>query len=174
MRVVALLFLFFALWALDGLNSYWNYVTGRVLLYMPSQLLRLATGMLNGLGLSALVYPMFNFTMWRQPSRQRVIRNWRELAGILGLLAAQIALLLAGIGPLLYPFALLNMIGVLVMLTLVNGIIAVLLLRRENRAQDGRQAVLPLGLGFLLSIAEVGVMAMLRHLLAPALFPSLL
>ncbi len=166
-----ILFLFFAVWAVDGLNSYWNYVTGRVLLYIPSQVLRLATGMLNGVSLSALVYPMFNFTLWRQPARQRVIRSWRELAGILVLLAAQVGLLQADIGLLLYPFALLNLIGVLLMLTLVNGIIAVLLLRRENRAQDGRQALLPLGLGLLLSIAEVGGMAVFRYLLAPALFP---
>jgi hypothetical protein len=171
MRVLAVLFLFFAFWAIDGLNSYLNYVTGRVLLYPPSHLLRVTAGMLNGLALSALVYPMFNFTLWRQHARQRVIRSGGELAGILVQLAALAGLLQADFGGLLYPFALLSLIGVLVMLTLVNGIIALLLLRRENFALDWRQALPPLGLGLLLSIAEVGGMATLRYLLAPALFP---
>jgi uncharacterized membrane protein len=170
-RVLAILFLFFAFWAIDGLNSYLNYVTGRVLLYTPRHLLRLTAGMLNGLSLSVLVYPMFNFTLWRRHARQRVIGSGGELAGILVQIAALAGLVQADIGRLLYPFALLNVTGVLVMLTLVNSIIALLLMRRENGAEDWRQALSPLGLGLLLSIAEVGGMAAFRYLLAPALLP---
>ena len=173
-RMLAVLVLFFAFWAIDGVNSYFNYLSGHVILYVPSNLLRLASGMVNGLSLSILVFPMFNFILWRNPERQRVVRDFGELTAILLQVVALVLVLRAGIGVLLYPFVLLNLVGVLTMLTIVNGMIVIILLRRENRAESRRQALLPLGLGLLLSIAEVGSIATLRYVLAPALVPPTL
>ena len=51
------------LWAADGLNSYLALIGGPHL-YEPQNWLRLSTGALNGLTMSALVYPVSNFTPW--------------------------------------------------------------------------------------------------------------
>jgi uncharacterized membrane protein len=170
-RVLAVLFACFTFWAIDGLNSYLNYVTGRVFLYTPSNLPRLTAGMLNGLSLSTLVFPMFNFAIWRRPARQRVIRGWGELAGILLQIIAMGWLVQADIHWLLYPLVFLELGGVLLMLTIVNSLIVVLVLRRENLAEHWRQTLPTLGLGMFLSIGEVGGMALLRHVIATALPP---
>lgn len=172
-RVLAVLGLFFAFWAIDGVNSYFQYVTGHVGLYAPSNFLRLTAGMVNGLSLSLLLLPMFNFTLWREPDERCVMNDLGELVRMLLQVIAFVVLAQANIGVLLYPLLFLNPLSVLLMLTIVNSIIVIILLRRENYTERWRQAVLPLSLGLLLSVAEVGGIATLRYLLAPRLPPPI-
>ena len=171
-KVLIVLGLLFIFWAIDGLNSYLHFLTGRVALYTPSNSLRLTAGMVNGLSLSLLVFPMFNFTLWREPDRGRAVNNLEELAGILLQVIALAALVQANFSILLYPLILVNLLSVLLMLTIVNSMILIILLRRENHAEGWRQALFPLSVGLLLSIAEVGSIAVLRYLLASALPPT--
>ena len=169
MRTLVVLAGFFVFWAIDGVNSYLNHITGRVILYAPNNLLRLTAGMVNGLSLSVLTYPMFNFTLWKEPHRHRIIGGYGELAGILAQVFALGWLVQADVPALLYPLATLNLAGVLVMLTLVNTMIVLLLLRRENQAESWRQALPTLTLGLLCSLAGVGGIALARHWIAPNL-----
>lgn len=169
LKVLATLGLLFVFWAVDGLNSYVNYITGQVMLYPPSNPLRLMAGMGNGLFLSTLTYPIFNFTLWSAPQRQRVLSGWEELSAMLLQVVVLGGLLLRDSKVLLWPVTLLSLLGVATILTIVNSMIVLLLLRREGVARDWREALLPLGLGLLLSFAEVGGMAMLRYLLGSAL-----
>ena len=48
---------FIGLWGFDGLNSYLTFFPGAPHLYEPRNWLRLTTGLLNGLALSALILP---------------------------------------------------------------------------------------------------------------------
>jgi uncharacterized membrane protein len=170
--LLALLGLLFVLWVADSVNSYVQFATGRVLIYNPDNMLRLLTGLGNGLLLSTLVLPMFNFSIWRQPSEARIVQNWREL-GMIGLQFAALAIVMrSGPGWLLYPLLAASLAGVLLMLTIVNTVIAVIVLRRENSAANWRQALLPIGCGFLMAVAEIGIMALLRDLLAAGLSPA--
>lgn len=171
-KILATLGLLFVFWTIDGLNSYVNYVTGHVMLYAPSNGLRLMTGMGNGLFLSTLIYPMFNFTLWSAPQRQRVLGGWDRLSGMMLQVLIFGSLLLRNLKVLLWPVALLTLLGVAAVLTIVNSMIVLLLLQREGNARDWRDALQPLGLGLLLSFAEVGGMAMLRYLLSSALAAS--
>lgn len=168
-RMLAVLGLFFVFWVIDGLNSYLHFFPGAPCLYSPSNLLRLTAGMLNGVSLSFLVFPMFNFTLWREPSKQRVVNSFGELGSILVQVIGLEILLQARIGALLYPLFLVDIMSVLLMLTIVNSMIVVILLHWENRTEGWRQALLPLSLGFLLSVAEVGGIALLRAVLGGAL-----
>lgn len=163
LRVIAILALAFLFWALDGVNSYFQYVTGRQLLYGPSNLLRLASGLLNGVTLSSLLFPLFNFTLWKEPGNERVIGSFTELAGLsLPLLGLALLLQTNWVG-LQVVFVFLNLAGVLIMLGMVNAIIAVLLLRRENAAQRWPHALPFLALGLIMTAAEVGSIAVIRY-----------
>ena len=164
-RVLAVLGLFFALWALDGVNSYWHFLSGNVLLYEPSNVLRLATGLVNGLALASLIFPLFNATLLRSPDQEPPIANLRELAVLLLQIAALGLLLLADVGVLLYPLLLADVLSVLLLLGMVNTMIVILLLRWENRAATWRQPTLTLGLGLLLAVLEVGGIALFRAVL---------
>ena len=56
--------IFMAAWAIDGANSYASFFPGLPQLYEPNNLLRLATGVLEGLVIAAFVLPLFNMTAW--------------------------------------------------------------------------------------------------------------
>jgi uncharacterized membrane protein len=164
-RILAVLGLFFALWAVDGVNSYWHFLSGNVLLYEPSNVLRLATGLVNGLALASLIFPLFNATLLQSPDQERSIANLRELGALLLQIAALGLVLLADVEVLLYPLLLADVLSVLLLLGMVNTMIVILLLRWENRAATWRQATLPLGLGLLLAVLEVGGIALFRAVL---------
>lgn len=165
LRVLVVLALLFVFWAVDGLNSYWHFLNGSALLYTPNNTLRLAAGLGHGLTLCIVVFPLFNSTLWQSIDPRRLLEGVAELGGIVLQLIALAVLLQAGSAVLLYPVLLADVFSVLLLLGMVNTVIVLLLLRRENRAQDWRQAVFPLGLGLALAIGEVSAIALFRAVL---------
>jgi uncharacterized membrane protein len=160
---------FTLLWAADGLNSYLAFFPGGPHLYEPQNWLRLTTGALNGLTMSALVYPVFNFTLWRQPVSERAIRNLRDLGVLLLLEAGLVGLVLARWPFLLYPLAMLSALGVLTLLTTVNSMLVLMIVRRENVVGTWRQALIPLLAGLTVSLIQVGTIDLVRYWLTGTL-----
>jgi uncharacterized membrane protein len=167
--ILVILVGFIGLMGADGLNSYLTFFPNAPHLYEPRNWLRLTTGALNGLAMSALVYPVFNFTLWREPRRQRTIRHLGELGVLLLLEAGMVGLVLTGWGPLLYPLALLSAAGVLAMLTSVNTMIVLMLIGRENVAESWRDALVPLLAGLTVSLVQIGVIDFVRYTLTGTL-----
>jgi uncharacterized membrane protein len=166
--VLAVLVMFTALWAFDGVNSYLTLFPGAPHLYEPQNWLRLATGLLNGLTLIAFAFPIFSFTLWREPTRERVFKNLWEIVALLPVMALLTWIIQAQIGFLLYPLAILSSLGVLLMLTIINSMIAAVVLRRESYAQTWLQALPPLVVGAALAILEITGMVVLRAYLTIA------
>ena len=167
--VLGVLVLFVGLWGFDGLNSYMTFFPGAPHLYEPRNWLRLATGMLNGLALILFVFPIFNFTLWRETTPERAIKNLWELAAILLVAALLIVVIVAPVDFLLYPLAILSSLGVVMMLTIINSMIAAVVLRREGYARTLRQAMVPLTIGAALAILEMTGMVLLRAYLTATL-----
>jgi uncharacterized membrane protein len=168
--VVGLLVGFIFLMAADGFNSYISLLLNRPLLYQPHNLLRLATGTLHGLALSIIVFPIFNFTLWKVPDNWPALSGFRELGLILLVLVLPTVILVqTELGILLYPAAILSVAGVLAMLTVVNSMIIVIATRREARAVAWWDAALPVVLGFAATILELAVIALLRWQFSSAL-----
>jgi hypothetical protein len=70
---------------------------------------------------------------------------------------------------LLYPLALLSALGVLALLTTVNSMLVLIVIRRENVANTWRGAVIPLLAGFTVSLVQVGAIDLLRYALTGTL-----
>ncbi len=173
-KVLAILAGFTLLWAADGLNSYLA-LAGGPHLYEPANEIRLITGALNGLTMSALTYPVVNVSLWRHPIDSPNIRGLRDLGLLLLLEAALVGLVLSRQALLLYPLALLSATAVLTLLSSVNSVIAVIVLRRENSAETWRQALLPISIGLLLALIQIGLIDLMRYALTGTLegIPSL-
>jgi uncharacterized membrane protein len=167
-RVLAAFAGFWVVWGVDGLNSYLTLL-GAPHLYEPHHLLRLMTGCLNGLALSALVWPVFNFSLWKQGDGQQVIRSLRELGWMVAVAWMAALVVYAEPSFLLYPVALISAFGVLVMLTLVNTILVLVVMRQESAAITWRDAVLPLTLGLALALIEASAIDFVRANLLPPL-----
>ena len=168
-HVLGVLVIFMGFWAFDGLNSYLTFFPGLPHLYEPQNWLRLLTGLLNGLALITLVFPIFNFTMWHDPSPDQVFGNIRELLAILPLVAVLAMVIQAEIDFLLYPLAILSSLGVVVMLMLINSMLAAVILGREGYARTWKQALIPLAVGTSLAILQMTAMVLLRSYLTTTL-----
>jgi len=164
LRVLAVLALFIGVWAVDGLNSLLDLLFS-LHLYRPVQGLRLFSGTLEGLALSALVLPMLRLNLWHETSSEPVIGGLRELA--LWMLPALLLALLvqARVDWLLYPIALLSAGSVVFVFLLFNLLALLLLTHREARAR-GWHDLFPLLLASLaLAVAEILIINALRPLL---------
>ena len=161
--VLGLLVGFIILMAIDGVNSYLSLILGRPLFYTPHNLLRLATGTLHGLALSIIVFPIFNFTLWKEPENKPALSGFRELGLILLVLVVPTVLLVqTQMDVLLYPVATLSVMGVLAILTAVNSMVVIIAMRREAEAVAWWDAGLVLALGLAAAMLELAVIALLR------------
>jgi uncharacterized membrane protein len=168
--VVGLLVGFIFLMALDGVNSYASLLLNRPLLYTPTNLLRLTTGTLHGFALSIIVYPIFNFTLWKVPDNWPALSGFRELGLLLLVLVLPTVILVqTELGILLYPAAILSVAGVLAILTVVNSMIIVIATRREAMAIAWWDAALPVAVGFAAALLELAIIALLRWQFSSAL-----
>jgi uncharacterized membrane protein len=164
-EVLASLISFIVLWGVDGLNSFLSLLPNAPHLYQPHNLLRLITGVLQGLALSIIVYPIFNFVLWKESDNRRVIRNWRELSYLLIPAALLVCIVQTQASFLLYPVATLSILGALAMLTLINTMIVLIVARRESKAERSRDAFLPLLLGLLATLLELSALGLLHFAL---------
>jgi uncharacterized membrane protein len=162
-RVLVLLVGFIIVMAIDGVNSYLSLLLGAPLLYEPHNTLRLLTGTLQGLALSIIVFPIFNFTLWKEPDNKPALAGLGDLGLIMALFALPMVLIVqTEIDLLLYPVAIMSVLGVLTMLTVVNSLIIIIVIRREAQAVTWWDAALPITLGFAATLVEVAVIVLLR------------
>ena len=164
-EVLVSLISFIVLWGIDGLNSFLALLPNAPHLYQPHNLWRLITGTLQGLALSIIVYPIFNFLVWKEADSERVIRNWRELGYLLIPAALLVWIVQTQASFLLYPVAALSVLGVLAMLMIVNTMIVLIVTRRESKAESWRDVFLPLSLGLLATFLELSALGLLRFAL---------
>jgi len=167
--ILGLMVLFVGLWGFDGLNSYLTFFPGAPHLYEPRNWLRMATGMLNGLALLILVWPIFNFTLWREPRQVAGLDHAWQLLAILPVAGLLVLIVNLGFGALLYPLAILSSGGVLLMLTMINTMIAAVILGREGYARTWPQALVPLTVGLAMAFLQMAAMILLRAYLTTSL-----
>jgi uncharacterized membrane protein len=146
------------IWGVDGLNSYLHLFPNAPGLYQPNNILRLLTGTGMGLVVAVLLYPAFNQTVWVEWNEHPVIGDFRSLGGLLLLAVLADGLVLTDYAWVLYPVALITSAGVLVLLSMVYGMVCLILFKVENRIHNVNQLVLPIMVGFVLAIVQIGIM----------------
>lgn len=161
-KVLILLVGFIVLMGIDGLNSYLSFFPSAPHLYESHNSLRLSTGTLYGLSLSILVFPVFNFTLWKEPKPKEALSGFGELSILLAGTLFIVLIVGAEIDALLYPLALASALGVLVIFTLVNTILILVVSGREGQAMTWRDALLPLALGLGATLLEIGAVGFAR------------
>ena len=164
-KVLAFVVVFGLAFAVDGLNSYLALYPGAPGLYEPDNLYRLLTGTGLGIAMSAVLVPAFNQTVWKDWQPKAAFTDMRMFLLLLLLGLGLDGLVLLENPLLLYPLALISAVGVLVILTMVYGMAAVLALRKENAYLTWRELLLPLALGFILAMVQIGLIDAGRFLL---------
>jgi uncharacterized membrane protein len=169
-----------ALWGLDGINSttsdgqvfsvlqhFINRPEGVGLLgYTPQPWLRLMTGTLMGMAMSAILVPAFNQTMWADGEEKRALRSWHDVTLLIAIELAMAALIyLAEPRPepiFMILISIYQISGVMAMFVLLGAMLFTLLLRRDASMLRWRDVGVPLVWGFVFALAVVSVMDFVR------------
>ncbi|MHC1783894.1 MAG: DUF2085 domain-containing protein [Anaerolineaceae bacterium] len=152
------------LFGVDGLNSYLHLIPNAPSAYESQNWLRLATGTGMGVGLSAVLFPIFNQSAWSNWSGERALSGSRQfILLVLTLVLANLAVL-TGSPILLYPLSIISAFTILVILTMVYTIVWMMVVKRENTYLNLSALRLPLVAGLATAMAQIILMDGLRFL----------
>ena len=164
-KFLAIFLLFLMAFGLDGVNSYLNLINRFPSLYITENWMRLTSGAFVGIGIAAILYPIFNQSMWRDWLDEPVIKNWKQM-GVMVLIAVLIIFAILSENPiLLYPLAILSALNVILVLSLIYTIIWVMVTRRDNQFDHLMQLRWYILAGLTTAILQIAAMDYVRFLL---------
>lgn len=168
-KLGAPLLLFLFAFGIDGTNSYLYLLKQTAAgtldnipnLYTPNNTLRLLTGSGMGIALASIVYPAFNQTAWREPNPRRAL-DWKKLGILIGIIFLIDLVILTERPVVLFPIAILSVLGVLTLLIIVFSMSWVLMMRQDNTFDSLRQLWMPIIAGTTLAFLMITVIDLLR------------
>lgn len=175
LRVILTLIFFIALMGIDGLNSYSHFFENTPHLYEPQNWLRLVTGTGAGLTMGIILFPAVAQTLWRHQEQKAPVGSLRELAGLVILACIIILMVLSDQPTILYFLGLVSAAGVVLVLTAINSTMLLILTKRDARALTWRQTIVPIGIGLMLGLIQIGAISFVRYSFTGTLtgFPGL-
>jgi len=160
------LVLFFVFFAVDGINSSLTLLPGLKAFYSPSNLMRLASGLLFGISLTNLVLVLWNQTLWVDQNPAPVFHSWRQLGWLLLFCALAGTLIIADIPLLYYPVAILSTATIFLVLGMIYSLLWCIILKKENTLHLYRDGFRIFSAGIITVIVQVGVMDLVRYSLS--------
>lgn len=163
--IIVVLVTFTLIWAFDGANSFTFLLPpGVPHLYTPSNLLRLLTGMGQGITMGSLLLPVANSMLWADVKPEAALAKPWHLLALLGVGGVVCAMILADIDIFAYPLAILSAAGVVTILTTIATVVVTSILRRENTVRTLRDAVPMIMLGMVACFLLIGGIDLLRFI----------
>lgn len=168
-KLGAPLLFFFLAFGIDGTNSYLYLLKQNAdgalqnvpNLYIPNNTLRLFTGSGMGIALASILYPAFNQSAWKESDPQPAL-GWKKLGTLIGIILLVDLAILTEHPAVLYPIAILSVLGVLALLISVFSMVWLLMMRQENMFTDLRQMWMPLLAGTTLTFLMITAIDLLR------------
>ena len=163
------LILFFLAFGIDGSNSYvylLKQTSGSIFdnipnLYIPNNTLRLFTGSGMGIALASILFPAFNQSTWAVNDPSPAL-SWKKLGILTGIVIIVNLLVLTDSPIVLYPIAILSVLGVLALLIIVFSMAWLLIMRQENVFDSLTQMWLPFLAGTTLALLMITAIDLLR------------
>lgn len=171
-KLGAPLLLFLIAFGIDGSNSYLYLLkstAGGALenipnLYIPNNTLRLFTGSGMGIALASILYPAFNQSAWKTPDPGRAL-DWKKLAALIGIILLVNLAVLTEHPAVLYPIAIVSVLGVLALLIMVFSMVWLLMMRQENEFSTLKEMWMPFLAGTTLAFLMISVIDLVRFTL---------
>jgi len=165
---VPLLF-FLAAFGIDGTNSYIYLLKTTAAgsldnipnLYIPNNTLRLFTGSGMGIALASILYPAFNQSVWKDAVQERAL-GWKKLGILIATILVIDLAVLTENDFVLYPIAILSVLGVLALLIMVFSMVWILMMRQENVFTSLREMWMPFLAGTTLAFLMITAIDLLR------------
>lgn len=161
--IIAVLVAFFAAMAVDGLNATF-YDVGWPHLYTPDLRLRLATGLLAGLAMAAVLLPAVSGVLWSETTSEPSLASGRELFAALALLAGFFLLVDARLPLPHNALAIFSVAGLVCELALINVVLILAVSDRIGAARNLWDALPPIVASLCLTACELIFMSIFRYL----------
>lgn len=160
--ISAVLIAFVVIMGIDGFNSLFLDL-GLPYLYTPRNELRTLTGMGMGVAVATVMLLILNTTLRQNvDDQQPLLKNWRELGGVL-LLDFLILVALYGNLELLYwPLAFLSFTGIISVLYLVSLLLVSLFMGYEGRVTHPAQLAKPATIALVPTLIMLAALSGLR------------
>jgi uncharacterized membrane protein len=165
--IIGILLIWGMAYAVDGFNSFLHLIPGtdRFWLYEPSNAIRLTTGMGVGIGISVLLFPAFNQTVWKRYDRRPVLEGLRDFGLLLSFVFFLVLIVLTENPIILYPLSLVSAGGVLMLLTVVYSMVWVMLFRSEGNFENLWGYFYPLMAGLSVALIQILAIDLFRYVL---------
>ena len=168
-RLGAPLLVFLIAFGIDGTNSFLyllKQTSGGALdgipnLYVPNNTLRLLTGSGMGIALASVLYPAFNQSAWKHLDLGPAL-DWKKLGILIGTILLIDLAVLTEHPLVLYPIAILSVLGVLALLVIVFSMVWVLIMRQENVFTSLKQMWMPFLAGTTLAFLMITTIDLVR------------
>jgi len=170
--IAILLGVFFAAFAIDGVNSLAAsvnaqrpFLPGPYLLYQPQNWLRLVTGMGMGLAIPAVLMPILHASAWAESVDRPILSGWKDAVLLVALGALGVLATLSGNPLLLYPIAVITPLTVVFILTLTYTVLWLMILKCENRYHTWLELWPMLLAGFVTTLVQISLFDLVRFAL---------
>ena len=114
-----------------------------------------------GIALASILFPAFNQTTWKDSDPSPAL-DWKKLGIIIGAVFLIDLLVLTESPIVLYPIAIISVLGVLSLLIIVFSMVWLLIMRQENVFDSLKQMWLPFVAGTTLAFLMITVIDLLR------------
>ena len=168
-KLGAPLLVFFLAFGIDGSNSFLylmkqtspSMLSNIPNLYIPNNTLRLFTGSGMGIALASILFPAFNQSTWMEIDPESAL-DWKKLATIIGIIFIVDLLILTESPIVLYPIAIISILGVLALLIIVFSMVWILIMQQENAFTSITQMWMPFLAGTTLALLMITVIDLFR------------
>lgn len=161
-KILFILGFLLLLFAIDGSNSYLHFFKNAPSLYEPNNTLRLITGLGLGVGMAAILYPIFNQSIWADWMPISPVNSMVDLVKLALLNAALFLIIRSSNLILMFSLALISTGTVLFMLSMIYTILLTMLLKKENSFHQLKEIKWMALAGFCCAILQIGAMDMMR------------
>lgn len=161
-KILVVLGIFFAAFAIDGVNSYLHLFPNMQGAYEPINYLRLLTGTGLGIGMGAVLMPVLHQSYWSHAYQDPLIRGWRDFGLIILCALVTSALILTDNPLILYPLAVLSAFSVLLVLGLIYSMVWMMLFKKDNSFTHWKEIGGYVAAGFALAIFQILAIDLVR------------
>jgi hypothetical protein len=114
-----------------------------------------------GIALASILFPAFNQSAWKEADPGRAL-DWKKLGMLVGIILLINFAILTEHPAILYPIAILSVLGVLTLLIIVFSMVWVLIMQQENAFESLQQMWMPFIAGTTLTFLMITVIDLLR------------
>jgi len=153
---------FLLIFTVDGVNSMLDSFFSVSPLYTPSNWMRLGTGLLMGVVLANILFPLWNQTLWKQTNPSPVLQSWKQFARLMLCIIVVGVLIWLDIPILYYPVAFLSTFTVFIILGMVYTLLWSIILNKENTLEKRKDGITFYLLGVICALLQIGLMDLIR------------